>query len=277
MKPTMSLRNSNNSSCNNKRYGNVSRIGNTGSRSSLIKSKKMSGIDDVHIDDGNVIEESDYIKVDDSDDHHQLETPKQNSRKLLNIPSNNKSSKVNKRSIKDNDMNNHDVGYNDKNNNVKRDDNSNDNVDDHFDHDDNDDNDDVIAYHLYRFPTLNELSIASETDLRSLGMGYRAKFIMDSMKIIKQNNYELHRSYGSLNEKINSYGGDDNNDYVGVDDSILSHRWFHHLRSYSTLYNNNKEDIEKNIASDKLCRHEMESSNKKSRYARNPRIEVDND
>ena len=71
MKPTMSLRNSNNSSSNNKRYGNFSRIGNTGSRSSLIKSKQMSGItDDVHIDDGNVIEESDHIKVDDSDDHH---------------------------------------------------------------------------------------------------------------------------------------------------------------------------------------------------------------
>ncbi len=62
IKPTMSLRNSNNSSSNsrsnNRRYGNVSRIGNIGSRSSLIKSKKMSGIDDVHIDDGNVIEES---------------------------------------------------------------------------------------------------------------------------------------------------------------------------------------------------------------------------
>jgi len=267
MKPTMSLRNSNNSSSNsrsnNKRYSNVSRIGNIGSRSSLIKSKKMSGIDDVHIDDGNVIKESDHIKVDDSDDHHQLETPKQNHRKLLNVRSNNKSSKINKRNIKDNDMNNHDVDYNDINYNVKRDNNSNDNVEDHSDHDDNDD---VIAYHLYQFPTLHELSIASETDLRSLGMGYRAKFIIDSMKIIKQNNnYELHRIYGSLNEKINSYGGDDNNDDAGVDDSILSRRWFHHLRSYSTLYNNNKEDIEKNIASDKLCRHEMESSYKKSR------------
>jgi len=222
----------------------------------------MRGICDVHIDDGNVIEESYHIKVDDSDDHHQLETTKQNSRKFLNVRSNNKSSEVNKRSIKDNDMNNHDVSYNDINNNEKRDNNSYDNVDDHSDHDDNDD---VIAYHLYQFPTLNELSKASETDLRSLGMGYRSKFIIDSMKIIQQNNYELHRSYGSLNEKINSYRGDDNNDDAGVDDSILSHRWFHHLRSYSTLYNNNKEDIEKNIASDKLCRHEMESSYKKNR------------
>lgn len=37
---------------------------------------------------------------------------------------------------------------------------------------------------LLRFPTLDELSEASEDDLRDLGVGYRAKYIVESMKIL---------------------------------------------------------------------------------------------
>ncbi|MFB6174430.1 MAG: DNA-3-methyladenine glycosylase [Candidatus Nanohalobium sp.] len=38
---------------------------------------------------------------------------------------------------------------------------------------------------LLRFPTLEELSEASEDDLRDLGVGYRAKYIVESIKIMQ--------------------------------------------------------------------------------------------
>jgi len=40
------------------------------------------------------------------------------------------------------------------------------------------------GHQLLRFPTLEELSEASEDDLRDLGVGYRAKYIIESMKIL---------------------------------------------------------------------------------------------
>jgi len=40
------------------------------------------------------------------------------------------------------------------------------------------------GHKLLRFPTLEELSMASEEDLRDLGVGYRAKYIIESMKIL---------------------------------------------------------------------------------------------
>ncbi|AOV94406.1 hypothetical protein AQV86_00600 [Nanohaloarchaea archaeon SG9] len=40
------------------------------------------------------------------------------------------------------------------------------------------------GHELLRFPTLEQLSHASEEDLRDLGVGYRAKYIIESMKIL---------------------------------------------------------------------------------------------
>ena len=51
-------------------------------------------------------------------------------------------------------------------------------------HDNNDSTDsNVQQFHLFQFPTAEALSEATEADLRSLGMGYRAKFIVESAKI----------------------------------------------------------------------------------------------
>ena len=51
-------------------------------------------------------------------------------------------------------------------------------------HDNNDSTDsNVQQFHLFQFPTAEALSAATEADLRSLGMGYRAKFIVESAKI----------------------------------------------------------------------------------------------
>lgn len=50
---------------------------------------------------------------------------------------------------------------------------------------------DRAEYHFYRFPSVKALAEADETDLRHLGMGYRAKFIVGSAKkvIEKQADY----------------------------------------------------------------------------------------
>jgi N-glycosylase/DNA lyase len=41
------------------------------------------------------------------------------------------------------------------------------------------------SYELYSFPTVTALAEASEGDLRALGMGYRAKFIVNSAKLVQ--------------------------------------------------------------------------------------------
>ena len=45
---------------------------------------------------------------------------------------------------------------------------------------------DVDGVEMRRFPTLEELSKASEEDLRDLGVGYRARYIVESMKILQE-------------------------------------------------------------------------------------------
>lgn len=44
----------------------------------------------------------------------------------------------------------------------------------------------VDGIKMRRFPTLEELSEASEEDLRDLGVGYRAKYIVESVKILQE-------------------------------------------------------------------------------------------
>jgi N-glycosylase/DNA lyase len=42
------------------------------------------------------------------------------------------------------------------------------------------------SFHLYSFPTPQTLSQANEEDLRGLGMGYRAKFILETSKLVAE-------------------------------------------------------------------------------------------
>ena len=57
---------------------------------------------------------------------------------------------------------------------------------------DNDENDESVEknsglnpIHLYEFPTINSLAEVSEDHMRSLGMGYRAKFLINSAKYLE--------------------------------------------------------------------------------------------
>jgi len=47
-----------------------------------------------------------------------------------------------------------------------------------------------IKDQLFAFPSLDQLKIATESDLRNLGFGYRASFIVDSVKTIESNGGE---------------------------------------------------------------------------------------
>ena len=48
----------------------------------------------------------------------------------------------------------------------------------------------VEGIELRRFPRLDELSEASEEDLRELGIGYRAKYIVETIKILKETDFD---------------------------------------------------------------------------------------
>ena len=41
-----------------------------------------------------------------------------------------------------------------------------------------------VTYNFYKFPSPDSLAAASEDDLRSLGMGYRAKYIKESSRLV---------------------------------------------------------------------------------------------
>jgi N-glycosylase/DNA lyase len=65
-------------------------------------------------------------------------------------------------------------------------------------------NDRENCFHLYSFPTQAVLSSLSEGDLKSLGFGYRAKFIIESSKLLesKPSNFLLNlRKYCCLSEE----------------------------------------------------------------------------
>jgi len=48
----------------------------------------------------------------------------------------------------------------------------------------------VNEMEVYRFPTPEELSEATEDELRELGVGYRAKYIVESVKIIQETDFD---------------------------------------------------------------------------------------
>ena len=57
---------------------------------------------------------------------------------------------------------------------------------DHHQHDQLQEAQQPLAYHFYEFPTVSALAAAREEDLRLLGMGYRAKFILGAAKLLQQ-------------------------------------------------------------------------------------------
>lgn len=64
------------------------------------------------------------------------------------------------------------------------------------------------GHQLLRFPTLEELSEASEDDLRDLGVGYRAKYIVESMKILQDGfSPEFSEDYEEAREKMKELYG----------------------------------------------------------------------
>lgn len=64
------------------------------------------------------------------------------------------------------------------------------------------------GHELLRFPTLEELSEASEDDLRDLGVGYRAKYIIESMKILDDGfEPEFSDGYEEAREKMKELYG----------------------------------------------------------------------
>eukprot|EP01032_Pedospumella_encystans_P019465 gene19465-22130_t len=79
-----------------------------------------------------------------------------------------------------------------------------------------------LAYDLYEFPSVTALAEASEDELRALGMGYRAKYIINSAKLVRSKCAELstHIVDGVKKEKSEASTTD-------LDNGAL---WFEHLR-----------------------------------------------
>jgi N-glycosylase/DNA lyase len=76
------------------------------------------------------------------------------------------------------------------------------------------------SFELYSFPTVTALAEASEEDLRALGMGYRAKFIVGSAKLVQAKCAEM-RGVGVKSEFAGTGGTDDDRGEL----------WFEYLRS----------------------------------------------
>ncbi len=79
-----------------------------------------------------------------------------------------------------------------------------------------------LSYDLYEFPTVAALAEASEDDLRALGMGYRAKYIINSAKLVRSKCAALSTNIvdGVKNEKAEP-------SVVDLDNGAM---WFEHLR-----------------------------------------------
>jgi N-glycosylase/DNA lyase len=60
---------------------------------------------------------------------------------------------------------------------------------------------------LYRFPDLEELSDASEEDLRDLGLGYRAKYVAETMEILQEEGLSISSNYQDAREDLKKLYG----------------------------------------------------------------------
>lgn len=74
----------------------------------------------------------------------------------------------------------------------------------------------VDGKELLRFPTREELSQASEEELRELGTGYRAKYIVETLEILEEEDFDLEEvremEYGEARERLK--------DLYGVGDKV---------------------------------------------------------
>lgn len=117
----------------------------------------------------------------------------------------------------------------------------------------------VEGIEMRRFPTLEELSEVSEEELRELGVGYRAKYIVESVKILKdgfEHEEILEMDYEEAREQMKElYGvGDKVADCV-----LLFSRRFHEAypidtwakkslkENYPDLYSDNYEEVSRNM------------------------------
>lgn len=79
------------------------------------------------------------------------------------------------------------------------------------------------SYELYEFPTVTALAEAAEEDLRALGMGYRAKYIINSAKLVRSKCAEL---LGKDVHHVKKEGSEPS--LISVDNGAI---WFDYLRS----------------------------------------------
>lgn len=77
-----------------------------------------------------------------------------------------------------------------------------------------------MEHHLYTFPSVASLASLDEQTLRDLGMGYRAKFIVESAKLVQSKSREM---------LSNSSNNNDIKDSMKVEDDL----WLRTLRQYA--------------------------------------------
>ncbi len=59
----------------------------------------------------------------------------------------------------------------------------------------------------YAFPTVDELSIATENDLKKLKLGYRSKYVVDTVNMIKNNDINLSSDVSEARTQLQEYMG----------------------------------------------------------------------
>eukprot|EP01032_Pedospumella_encystans_P019533 gene19533-22207_t len=101
-----------------------------------------------------------------------------------------------------------------------------------------------LAYDLYEFPSVTSLAEASEDELRALGMGYRAKYIINSAKLVRSKCAELSTDIEKdvKKEKSETLTTD-------LDNGAL---WFEHLRHLAAEARSHSMSIVKTEGSDSL-------------------------
>ena len=119
----------------------------------------------------------------------------------------------------------------------------------------------VKGIEMRRFPTLEELSEASEEELRDLGVGYRAKYIVETVKIL-QEGFDVEKvremEYEEAREELKSlYGvGDKVADCVllfslGFYEAYPIDTWASQLieSQYPELFSEDYEELSENVRS----------------------------
>ncbi|WP_414837739.1 DNA-3-methyladenine glycosylase family protein [Candidatus Nanosalina sp. VS9-1] len=118
----------------------------------------------------------------------------------------------------------------------------------------------IDGIEMRRFPTLEELAEASEDDLRDLGIGYRAKYIVETVKILQETDFDPEEVRGmeyeeAREEMKNLYGvGDKVADCVllfslGFYEAYPIDTWASQLieEQYPELFSDDYEEISKNV------------------------------